>query len=96
MANQNIICRCGDVTREHLMDAIAAGCETVEEIMRATGAGQGPCQGRTCRPLIAKELAAIYHIQAEKLLQPEIFPPAEPFSLQAAAAYGESEGRVKP
>ena len=65
MADQTIICRCEDVTREDILAAINDGCRTLDEIKRITRAGMGPCQGRTCRNLIAQELARIYGISVE-------------------------------
>ncbi|PWU22120.1 MAG: (2Fe-2S)-binding protein [Bdellovibrio sp.] len=44
-----IICRCNNVSRETLEDAIAqGGCQTLNEIFDATSAGVGPCGG-SCR-----------------------------------------------
>ena len=57
MADDIIICRCEDMTRQALLDVIAEGYETIDEIKRVTRAGMGPCQGRTCRQLIAGELS---------------------------------------
>jgi NAD(P)H-nitrite reductase large subunit len=52
-----IICRCEDVTLGHIRRAIREGASTMDEVRRITRAGMGPCQGRTCRLLIASELA---------------------------------------
>ena len=49
-----ILCRCEDLTRENILDCIRAGYCTIDEIKRVTRAGMGPCQGRTCRMLIAQ------------------------------------------
>ena len=65
MADDIIICRCEDMTRQALLDVIAEGYETIDEIKRVTRAGMGPCQGRTCRQLIAGELSRIYGIPME-------------------------------
>ena len=54
---ETMICRCEDVTREMILKCIAEGYETLDEIKRVTRAGMGPCQGRTCRQLIAAELS---------------------------------------
>ena len=53
-----ILCRCEDLTRENILDCIRAGYCTIDEIKRVTRAGMGPCQGRTCRMLIAQDLSA--------------------------------------
>ncbi len=52
-----IVCRCEDVTLGDVRRAISEGATTMDEVRRITRAGMGPCQGRTCRLLIASELA---------------------------------------
>lgn len=51
-----IICRCEEVTKADVLNAIKNGCYTVASIKRATRAGMGACQGRTCSNLIMKIL----------------------------------------
>jgi len=93
MTNKNsntIICRCEDVTREQILACIADGYETLDEIKRVTRAGMGPCQGRTCRHLIATELSRAYGIPMEDVLMTTFRPPVKPISLGALAdAYGD-------
>ena len=96
MADQTIVCRCEDVTREDILAAINAGCRTLDEIKRVTRAGMGPCQGRTCRNLIAQELAKIYGISVEDVLMPTFCAPVEPVKVGVLAqAYQEEEGENK-
>lgn len=47
-ARQEIICRCNNVSRETIEEAIRNGCDTANKIFDATTAGVGPCGG-TCR-----------------------------------------------
>ena len=94
MADQTIICRCEDVTREDILAAINDGCRTLDEIKRVTRAGMGPCQGRTCRNLIAQELARIYGISVADVLMPNFRAPVEPVNigvLAEACQEGESK-----
>ena len=51
-----LICRCEEVTRADVLRAIAQGCHTVSSVKRATRAGMGACQGRTCARLIQQIL----------------------------------------
>lgn len=51
-----IICRCEEVTKADVLQAIEDGCYTVASIKRATRAGMGACQGRTCGRLIQQIL----------------------------------------
>jgi NAD(P)H-nitrite reductase large subunit len=98
MANRDaetIVCRCEDITRERILACIADGYETLDEIKRVTRAGMGPCQGRTCRQLIAQELSRVYKVPMEDVLMTTFRPPVKPISLGALAdAYAEREGKA--
>ena len=85
-----ILCRCEDLTRENILDCIRAGYCTIDEIKRVTRAGMGPCQGRTCRMLIAQELSAYYKIPMEEIMMPTFRPPVKPIPMGVLAdAYQE-------
>lgn len=55
-----IICKCNNVSKQTIEDAITQGCRTLNEIFDATSAGVGPCGG-SCRrklgPLLNHYLA---------------------------------------
>ena len=76
-----MICRCEDVTLTDIRQAIADGYETIDEIKRVTRAGMGPCQGRTCRSLIAMELSHYYKIPMDEIIMPTFRPPLKPVKL---------------
>ncbi len=44
-----IICRCEEITKGEIEEAIDNGASTPDEVKRFTRAGMGLCQGRTCR-----------------------------------------------
>ena len=98
MSNEDskiMICRCEDVTREDVLACISAGYNTIDEIKRITRAGMGPCQGRTCRQMIAFELSRAFGISMEEVLMPTFRPMTKPISMGALAdAYEKSEGDV--
>jgi NAD(P)H-nitrite reductase large subunit len=50
------VCRCEEVTEEEVLVVIHAGARTVDEIKRATRAGMGLCQSKTCYLNIARIL----------------------------------------
>ena len=52
-----IICRCQEVTRQEILQAIADGAVTVDGVKKRTRAGMGLCQGKTCERLIARIVA---------------------------------------
>ena len=90
--SETIICRCEDITREQILNCIAEGYETLDEIKRVTRAGMGPCQGRTCRHLIATELSRTCGVSIEDVAMTTFRPPIKPISLGALAdAYLESK-----
>jgi len=73
--NKVIICRCEDVTLKEIKNAIREGFTTVEEIKRVTRSGMGPCQGKTCGLLIAKEISQMTGKPMEELELQNIRPP---------------------
>ena len=86
MADKDIlICRCEDITREMILDCIKEGYRTIDEIKRVTRAGMGPCQGRTCRLLIAQELSRAYGIPMEEVLMTTFRPPTKPVTMGTLA-----------
>jgi len=47
-----IICRCNNISRGTIEDAIRDGCDTMNKIFDATTAGVGPCGGSCRRKLL--------------------------------------------
>ncbi len=70
-----IICRCEDITRSELREAIEKGYTEFEELKRYLRVGMGPCQGRTCIPLVRAELARYLNSKLEDVLIPTTRPP---------------------
>lgn len=95
-----IICRCEDLTLADIKRAIASGLHTIDEIKRLTRCGMGPCQGRTCRPLVAAELARALGLDPAAIAVPRSRPPSKPVLLgvvaQAARTGAGGEGREGP
>ncbi|BAL81149.1 (2Fe-2S)-binding protein [Caldisericum exile] len=51
-----IICRCEDVTYEDIIEAYKEGYRDIESLRRHLKVGTGPCQGKTCIPLLQRIL----------------------------------------
>lgn len=55
-----LICRCEEVTKGEIRQAVHAGMYTIEEIRRFLRCGMGLCQGQTCgklvKSIVAREL----------------------------------------
>ena len=48
------VCRCEEVTESEIRKVIRAGAQTVDDIKRATRAGMGLCQSKSCYINIAR------------------------------------------
>jgi D-hydroxyproline dehydrogenase subunit alpha len=78
-----VICRCEEVTAREVLDAISHGATTLDALKTRTRIGQGPCQGRTCGPVLARMIAqhsgrspaaaGLFHVR----------PPVKPVPLAA-------------
>lgn len=80
-----IVCRCEDVTLGEIRRLISEGYHTIDEIKRISRAGMGQCQGRTCRHLIARELARALGVPQEEVEMPIFRPPTRPVLLSTIA-----------
>ena len=56
-----IVCRCGNVTKGQILEAIARGALTVDAVKRRVGSGMGRCQGSRCTLKIEKLLEEYRH-----------------------------------
>lgn len=81
---QIIICRCEDLTLSDVRVLIEKGYRTLDELRRISRLGMGPCQGRTCRPLVQRELQAS-GVPMKSQSIGVIRPPAMPITLGAIA-----------
>ncbi len=50
------VCICKGIRKRVFIEKIRAGCRTVEELRKATGAGSGSCKGERCTPRIRELL----------------------------------------
>ena len=87
--DNTIICRCEDITLGEIRALIAQGYTTIDEIKRVSRAGMGQCQGRTCRQLIAREIAQALGITVEQVELPQFRPPTRQIVLSTIV---EGEG----
>ncbi len=84
-----IICRCEDVTLGEIRRAIADGYTDFEELKRFLRVGMGPCGGRTCLPLVRKELARLLGKPVGEISVPKRRPPTQVTTFGAVAASSE-------
>lgn len=74
-APDTLICRCEEITRGAVDDALVAGAIDIGAVKRATRIGMGRCQGRYCAPALAGYLA---HKQGRGLEDLSFFAPRVP------------------
>jgi NAD(P)H-nitrite reductase large subunit len=79
--NKTYLCRCEDLTLEDLEKLIEEGYTSFEEIKRKSRCTMGPCQGRTCRELIEKELAKRLKKDISEIKKPTYRAPVKPIKL---------------
>ena len=84
-AQAEIVCRCEEVDAEEIMTAIRAGADSLDAVKRATRAGMGFCQGRTCKRLIARMLSCYYGLPVEHYLPGSLRLPVTPIRLDLLA-----------
>jgi len=87
--SRKIVCRCEDIDEEEIIKAIEEGYTDFEELRKILRIGMGPCQGRTCIPLVLKILAKKTGKKVEDLNKPSFRPPVIPITLGSLS--GEDE-----
>ncbi len=83
--NAEIVCRCEEVTAEEIMEAIRNGADSLDAVKKATRAGMGFCQGRTCKRLIARMLSCYYEMPVDRFLPGSLRLPVTPVKLSLLA-----------
>jgi bacterioferritin-associated ferredoxin len=95
--NSPIICRCNNVSRGTIEQAIRDGCDTMNKLFDATTAGVGPCGG-SCR---RKLLPMLEHYQKtgtfpEKIVEDMTGKSGAPASETSPGSTGSSETPARP
>ncbi len=84
-ADDLVICRCEEITRTEIKEAIRNGMRTLNGIKRITRAGMGLCQGQTCQRLIARILSEELGISAADIDPTTARGPVRPLRLEVFA-----------
>ncbi|MBS3787637.1 (2Fe-2S)-binding protein [Candidatus Bipolaricaulota bacterium] len=80
--DKTYLCRCEDLTKKDLHKILEKHKNiTLEEIKRLTRATMGPCQGRTCKKLIAREIARFKGEEMSEVGLPTYRAPINPIKL---------------
>jgi NAD(P)H-nitrite reductase large subunit len=81
--SEELVCRCEEVSRETVEEAIRDGAITLDAVKRRTRAGMGLCQGRTCRRIVSSLITEIGAKPAQALSPPTARPPVRPIPMDA-------------
>ena len=73
-----LVCRCGEITRREIIEAIQEGACTVDAVKRMTRAGMGICQGRTCGRLVAQAIHEQTGLPMDEIGLSRPRPPVRP------------------
>lgn len=87
----NIVCRCEDITLEEIRSYIQQGVTDLEMLRRLLRVGMGPCQGRTCTPIIMREIAAALGKPVGEVPPNTFRPPTIPVKLGVLAGGDEND-----
>ena len=77
-----IICRCEEITKKEIIEAIKEGYTTVGDIKRRTRSGMGFCQGRTCTKLIQQIIAEEIGCCSDENIPATVRPPVRPIEVE--------------
>ena len=80
-----IICRCEEITKGEIKEAIRSGISTLNGIKRITRAGMGLCQGQTCERLVSQILSEELGIKREQVEPTTARAPVRPVPISIFA-----------
>ncbi len=80
-----VVCRCEDITEDDILEAIRDGYREIEVIKRHLRLGMGPCQGKTCIPIIERIVARETGCKTQELDIPTARPPSRQVSFSLLA-----------
>lgn len=79
--NKTIVCRCEEVTLEHIKETASKYESSAREVKLRTRAGMGYCGGRTCRPAVDAVLEEVTGQKPGHDIPLKVQPPVRPVSL---------------
>ena len=84
-----IICRCEEIRRSEIIQAIKEGSITINGIKKRTRAGMGLCQGKTCSRTIAQLISKYTGIPLKQILPATFRPPIRTIKLKSLGGEGD-------
>lgn len=83
-----LVCRCEEVTKGEIRQAVHAGMFTIEEIRRYLRTGMGLCQGQTCGKLVKGIVARELKVSAGMVEPAVARAPMRPIEMRILAEDG--------
>ena len=77
-----LICRCEEVTKGEIREAVHKGMWTLTEVKRLVRSGMGLCQGQSCQRHIKNIVAAELKCSPQKIREITVRPPVRPVEAQ--------------
>jgi NAD(P)H-nitrite reductase large subunit len=82
MNEDEIICRCEEITLEEIKKAIKKGAHDTDSVKRMTRAGMGLCQNKACYNLIARIISRETGKKLYEILPFKSRPPVRPIKIK--------------
>jgi len=76
-----IICRCEEIKKGEIVDALKKGLTDMNDLKRATRVGMGLCQGKTCKRLLAGLISEVTGKSLSEIVPFAFRPPVRPIRL---------------
>ena len=80
-----IVCRCEEVTKGQIRQAVHDGMFTITEIRRYLRTGMGLCQGQTCAKLVKRIIANELKVSMDVLEPASSRAPMRPIEMEVFA-----------
>ncbi len=84
-----LICRCEEITKGEIRQAVHEGMWTITEIRRYLRTGMGLCQGQTCSKLVKSIVARELGISPDQLEPASSRVPMRPIEMRIFAKEAE-------
>ena len=81
--NNILACRCMEISENAVREAIRQGATTVDAVKRATMAGMGLCQSKTCFNIIARLISEEAGIPVSQIRPMKIRIPVRPVKISS-------------
>lgn len=90
-----LVCRCEELTKRDILEAIHNGATNIDEVKRLTRAGMGLCQGRNCRKTVERLIAAELGKDLGEMPPASRRAPVRPVKLSVYTGQVDAENKLK-